>query len=56
MIEFLVGAVMGAAFASCGFVLIGGRRKEKDPVVWTDEHYQPPVVTRIVNKRRSIEL
>ena len=56
MIPFLVGLVMGAAFACCGFVLFAARREEKNPVNWSEEFYQPPVTTRLLIKERTFEL
>lgn len=57
MIPFIIGFAMGAIFTGCCFVLIVPRREKiRDVPVWTEEHYQAPVTTRITNKHRSIEL
>jgi hypothetical protein len=57
MIPCIIGFAMGALFTGCCFVLIVPRREKiRDVPVWTEEHYQAPVTTRIINKHRSIEL
>lgn len=54
---FLVGFLMGFMFTGSAFVLFATRRRKRREVsTWTEDHYQPPVTTRVINKHRSIEL
>lgn len=54
---FLVGFVMGAAFVACAFVLFFTRKPAaRQPAVWTEETYHPPVTTRLLIKERNFEI
>ena len=54
---FLVGFLMGFMFTGSVFVLFATRRRKRREVpTWTEDHYQPPVITRVINKHRSIDL
>lgn len=58
MTPFIAGFIVGLAIGCCAFVLFAVRRKKHTELpIWTEAHYQTPVVTtRIVNKHRSIEI
>jgi len=57
VMAFLVGFLMGFMFTGSAFVLFATRRrKRREVATWTEDHYQPPVTTRVINKHRSIDL
>lgn len=64
MNAFLSGVLFGAILAGSVFVIfVTSRRRpppRREPVEWVPEfhepHLQPPVTTRILVNRRSIEL
>jgi hypothetical protein len=56
---FLGGILFGALFAGAVAVIFVTRvrRPQPEPVDWTEQAYQAPVVTtRIVNRHRTIDI
>lgn len=56
----LIGFIGCVALAGAAAVLLikPRRQRPQDPIVWTDEAYEPPVLvkTKIVNRHREFEL
>lgn len=63
MTPFFVGMVVGAALASCCFVLFVTRQQKFSsvPDIWDEEYYQKPeavthVTHKSINRKREIVL